>query len=66
MTHAYQAHYDAAVLFAGDGDYVPLTQKVKRQGKNVVVCFFDGYGIAEPMELSSWTGRTPVALSARA
>jgi uncharacterized LabA/DUF88 family protein len=53
LSHAYQGHYDAAVLFAGDGDYVPLIEEVKRQGKNVVVCFFEGHGLAEQMKLTA-------------
>jgi NYN domain len=53
LAHAFQDHYDAAVLFAGDGDYVPLIEEVKRRGKNVVVCFFEGRGLAEEMKLTA-------------
>ena len=37
--HAYSNNYDVAVLFAGDGDYVPLVEHVKHLGKGVVVYF---------------------------
>jgi uncharacterized LabA/DUF88 family protein len=40
LAHAFQGHYDAAVLVAGDGDYVPLVEEVKAQGKRVYVAFF--------------------------
>jgi len=53
LAHAYQDHYDMAVLFAGDGDYVPLIEEVKRRGKNVVVCFFEGQGLAEEVRLNA-------------
>ena len=35
-------HYDVAVLIAGDRDYVPLVEEIKRAGKGVVVSFFEG------------------------
>jgi len=40
LSHAFLANYDAAVLIAGDGDYVPLLEEVKRLGKLVYVIFF--------------------------
>ena len=40
LTHAFFNHYDAAILVAGDRDYVPLLHEVKRLGKNVFVNFF--------------------------
>lgn len=42
LSHAFQDNYDVAFLVAGDGDYVPLVQEVKRLGKIVYVAFFDG------------------------
>jgi uncharacterized LabA/DUF88 family protein len=42
LAHAFEDHYDMAMLFAGDRDYVPLIEEVKRRGKNVYVCFFAG------------------------
>lgn len=40
LSHAFLANYDAAVLIAADGDYVPLVDEVKRLGKLVYVIFF--------------------------
>lgn len=40
LRHAYRGDYDIALLVAGDGDYVPLVQEVKRLGKIVDVAFF--------------------------
>jgi len=42
LSHAYQDNYDVAFLVAGDGDYVPLAEEVKRRGKILFVAFFDG------------------------
>ena len=53
LAHAFEHHYDIAMLFAGDRDYVPLIEEVKRRGKNVYVFFFGGkdLGLAEEMRL---------------
>jgi uncharacterized LabA/DUF88 family protein len=53
LSHAYEDHYDDAVLIAGDGDYVPLVEEVKRRGKRVYVVFFGGpgLGLAEELQL---------------
>jgi len=40
LSHAFEDHYRSAVLVAGDADYVPLIDEVKRRGKNVYVAFF--------------------------
>lgn len=40
LAHAFRGDYEVAVLFAGDGDYVPLVEEVKRAGKLVHVFFF--------------------------
>ena len=39
LSHAHYGNYDAAVLVAGDEDYVPLVEAVKAQGKQVFVWF---------------------------
>src|SRR5262245_6026602 len=44
LSHAFLNNYDAAVLVAGDGDYMPLVEEVKRLGKIVYVAFFTGDG----------------------
>jgi uncharacterized LabA/DUF88 family protein len=40
LSHAFRDNYDIAVLYAGDGDYVPLVKEVKRVGKRVHLNFF--------------------------
>ncbi|GAB1267215.1 NYN domain-containing protein [Aurantivibrio infirmus] len=40
LSNAYYNNYDVAILVAGDEDYVPLIQEVKRTGKQVAVWFF--------------------------
>ena len=39
LSHAHRHHYDVALLFAGDEDYVPLVQAVQREGCRVQLCF---------------------------
>jgi len=51
LAHAFFNNYDAALLVAGDGDYVPLVQEVKRLGKNVFVLFFQDMGLGLAKEL---------------
>lgn len=41
LSHAYHDNYEVAVLVAGDEDYVPLIQEIKRTGKQVAVWFFE-------------------------
>ena len=41
LAHAYQKNYDAAVLVAGDEDYVPLVAAVKNAGRRVFLWFVD-------------------------
>ena len=53
LGHAFQNNYDVAVLVAGDGDYVPLVQEVKRLGKTVYLEFFKNYGLNEELYLAS-------------
>ena len=40
LSHASHGNYDTAMLVAGDGDYVPLVDEVKRIGRRVVIAFF--------------------------
>jgi uncharacterized LabA/DUF88 family protein len=42
LSHSFLGNVDTVVLAAGDGDYVPLVEEVKRLGKRVYVIFFDG------------------------
>jgi len=55
LGNAHRDNYDAAVLLAGDGDYVPLVEEVKRLGKQVHVAFFDteGLGLSPELRLAS-------------
>jgi hypothetical protein len=53
LSHAYQGNYDTAVLVAGDGDYVPLVEEVKRLGKRVHVAFFDCDGLSPQLKLAA-------------
>ena len=41
LTHAFRNHYDVAVLYAGDQDYVPLVEAVMREGKRVELRFVE-------------------------
>lgn len=43
LGHATADHFDLAVLLAGDADYIPLIEAVKRLGKRVWVGFFDEF-----------------------
>lgn len=54
LSHAFLDHYDVAVIVAGDGDYIPLVEEVKRLGKQVCVLFFDeSDGLNKSMKLGS-------------
>lgn len=41
LSHAFNDNYEIAVLVAGDEDYVPLVQELKRSGKQVALWFFE-------------------------
>ncbi len=54
LSHAFMDNYDIAVLVAGDGDYVPLVNEVKRLGKQVCVAFFGPeFGLNSDLKLAS-------------
>lgn len=53
LGHGYQNHYDAILLVAGDGDYVPLVEEVKRLGKSVYVAFPRNHGLNEKLRLAA-------------
>ncbi|HSR06511.1 MAG TPA: NYN domain-containing protein [Bryobacteraceae bacterium] len=52
LSHAFFGHYEVACLVAGDGDYVPLVEEVKRQGKLVVCMFFADSGLNPALRLA--------------
>lgn len=43
LSHAFRGNYETAVLVAGDGDYLPVVDEVKRLGKQAVVRFIPAY-----------------------
>jgi uncharacterized LabA/DUF88 family protein len=53
LSHAFLHNYDVAVLVAGDSDYVPLINEVKRLGKVVYVVFFQNYGLSPELHLAA-------------
>jgi uncharacterized LabA/DUF88 family protein len=55
LSNAYRNNYDVAVLIAGDDDYVPLVEDVKRLGKLVHVAFLaeEGGGLSPELYLAS-------------
>ncbi len=55
LAHAFQAHYEVAVLVAGDADYLPLVEQVKRLGRSLHVWFFVGpeSGLADELRLAA-------------
>jgi uncharacterized LabA/DUF88 family protein len=53
LTHAHQGNYQLCILVAGDGDYVPLVEEVKRLGRNVFVAFFKDNGLSSELRLAA-------------
>src|SRR5437879_610617 len=53
LGHAFLGNYEVAVLIAGDGDYVPLVEEVKRLGKRVYLLFFQEEGLNPALRLAS-------------
>jgi uncharacterized LabA/DUF88 family protein len=51
LVHAFKDNYDVAVLVAGDADYIPLVEEVKRNGKVVYLAFLVGGGAGLSQEL---------------
>jgi hypothetical protein len=66
LGHGYRNDYDLALIVAGDRDYVPLVNEVKRLGKIVAVMFFrekvsrelrqapDHFGILDAVIETTW------------
>jgi len=52
LTNAFLNNYDVAVLFAGDGDYVPVVEEVKRLGRIVDLVFFASNGLNDSLRLA--------------
>jgi uncharacterized LabA/DUF88 family protein len=53
LTLASEGRYEVAVIFAGDGDYVPLIEAVKRIGLHVVVGFFEENGLSPELRIAA-------------
>ena len=53
LSHGFRNNYDVMVLVAGDGDYVPLLEEVKRLGKISVVAFFEAEGLNPELRLAA-------------
>jgi len=51
LSYGFKGAYDVAVLVAGDRDYVPLIQEVKRLGRSVSVAFFRTSGLNPDLRL---------------
>lgn len=49
LTHSFKNNYDAAILVAGDSDYVGALQAVKDNGKNVEVALFGKETTSRPL-----------------
>lgn len=52
LMNAFRGYFEIAILIAGDGDYVPLVEEVKRLGRIVYVCFFSE-GLNQKLALAS-------------
>jgi hypothetical protein len=53
LTLAGEGRYEVAVLFAGDGDYVPVVEALKRLGRHVVVGFFVSHGLSDELRIAA-------------
>jgi uncharacterized LabA/DUF88 family protein len=53
LSNAFLDNYDIAVLVAGDGDYVPVVNEIKRQGKIVLILFFRDFGLNPKLRLAA-------------
>jgi hypothetical protein len=51
LGHAFRDHFAAALLIAGDGDYVPLVEEVKRLGKLLYVGFLENHGLSAELKI---------------
>ena len=53
LTLASEGRYEVAAILAGDGDYVPLIEAVKRLGLHVVVGFFKEHGLSQELRIAA-------------
>lgn len=52
LSHAHRKNFDVAVLVAGDADYIPLVEAVKREGQQVVL-WFVGDGLSSELRCAA-------------
>jgi len=55
LTLAGEGRYEVAVIVAGDGDYIPVVEAVKRLGRHVVVAFFadKAHGLSDELRIAA-------------
>lgn len=53
LSHAFMNHYEVAVLVSGDGDYVPVVNAVKQQGKRLICLAFQDFGLNNELKLAA-------------
>ena len=65
LTLAGEGAYEVAVILAGDGDYVPVVEAIKRLGRHVVVGFFADSGLNDEMRIAAddFIDLTPILVS---
>lgn len=53
LTLGAERRFEVAVIFAGDGDYVPLIEAAKRMGLHVLIGFFASSGLSSEVRISA-------------
>jgi uncharacterized LabA/DUF88 family protein len=53
LSHGFRNNYEIAVLVAGDADYVPVVEELKRLGKLVYIWFFAQEGLHPDLRLAA-------------
>ena len=57
VAHAYQDHYDTAIVVSGDADFYPALQAVKDTGKHIEVAAFDSNLSTESSRVADYSIR---------
>ena len=57
VAHAYQDHYDTAIVVSGDADFYPALQAVKDTGKHIEVAAFDSNLSTESSRVADYSLR---------
>ncbi len=53
LVHGIDHVYDSCLLVAGDGDYIPLVEELKRRARRVHVAFFETSGLNEDLRIEA-------------